>query len=111
MADALKRAAPQTVALMCSDQRHDDDVRSVMGQVARMIKASEQRGDSLDDPSVITRMAARINQREASVRAAIKAHHKDEAASMQLQYLLDETRAYRKYVRQAAAEEVLRTTM
>ncbi len=105
--DALQRCQPQTVALVCVTNT-TDDASAILQQTAQMMKTAEQRGDSLDDASVITRMAARINQREETVREAIGVLRSGIADSPRLRYLLDETRAYRKFAQEAAAEEVLR---
>jgi single-stranded-DNA-specific exonuclease len=108
LADVLNRAMPQTVVLMCSAAGENDDAAAVMAHMQRLIALSEQRGDSLADPAIITRIAAAINQRDATVRAAIEAHRASVAGSPRLRYLLDETRAYRRYACEAPAADVLR---
>jgi single-stranded-DNA-specific exonuclease len=108
LSDVLNRASPQTVVLMCSTAGENDDMAAVMAHMQRLITLSEQRGDSLADPAIITRIAAAINQRDATVRAAIEAHRAGAAGSPRLRYLLEETRAYRRYACEAPAADVLR---
>jgi single-stranded-DNA-specific exonuclease len=108
LSDMLNRASPQTVVLMCSTTGESDDVAAMMAQMQRLIALSEQRGDSLDDPAIVTRIAAAINQRDETVRAAIDAHRAGTADSPRLRYLLEETRAYRRYACEAPAADVLR---
>ncbi len=117
LAAALARVQPQTVALLTEPALPGDDrPAGVINRVAGMIKSSEQRGDALDDPSVVARMAARIGHTEAAVQACIARHRarqaRDEAAYAealsQLEYILDNTRGYRVYFQGAPAAAVLR---
>jgi single-stranded-DNA-specific exonuclease len=107
LGDALQRSQPQTVILVCVNGANDD-LPALLQHTAQMMKTAEQRGDSLDDANVVARMAARINQREATMREAITLIRAGKADSPRLRYLLDETRAYRRFTQEAAAEEVLR---
>ncbi|MCS7089053.1 MAG: single-stranded-DNA-specific exonuclease RecJ [Thermoflexales bacterium] len=107
-AEMLRRAEPQHVALLCTANETADEAQSVITQVLGMIKVAQRRGDALDDPDVIARMAARINQREDTVRAVIRWHLGEAKQREVLRYLLAETRAYRRYVCEAPAEDVLR---
>ena len=87
-----------------------------MPQLAGMIKTAEERCESLADPAVVARMAARIGQREATLRAAIEHYQRlraqdrpgAEKALRKLIYFLDETRSYRRYFQEVAAEAVLK---
>ncbi len=103
----VRRAEPQHVVLLCAEDNVDEP-QSVIAHVLGMIKVATRRGDALDDPEVIARMAARINQREDTVRAVIRWHQGEARQREVLRYLLAETRAYRRYVCEAPAEEVLR---
>jgi single-stranded-DNA-specific exonuclease len=108
LAHGLERAEPQTVVLMNRLPAASDSVDDVMRQVRAMIATSERRGDSLDDPEVIARMAARVNQRDETIRATIEAVRNGANDSPHLRYLLEETRAYRVYAADSAAAELLR---
>jgi len=119
LATALERAQPQIVVLLTAPTLPgQDDLQSVLQQVAGMIKVSERRGEGVDDPAVIARMAARIGQREDTLRAALDYHQATAAghaavasqAQQVLRYLLTETLAYRDYFQVAAADQVLRKT-
>jgi len=108
LADALERAKPQTVVLLAAPVAPDQDQPDpFLRQLIGMLKVAERRGESVDDPTIVARMAARVGQREATIRAGIQARdssaHRDRLA-----YLLDETRAYRRYFQTAAADEVMR---
>lgn len=112
---ALASAQPQTVVLLCHSDHAADNVEGFTGLMAQMLKLSQARGDALDDPTIIARMAARIGQRPESVREAIacwQINPGDGAvvASAHLRFLLDETRAYRRYFCEAGADAVLRTS-
>jgi single-stranded-DNA-specific exonuclease len=116
---ALARAAPQTVVLLTRPgPSQQDQPETVMPQLAGLIKTAEERGDSLADPAVVARMAARIGQREVTLRAGI-GHYQllraqdrpgAETALRKLIYFLDETRSYRRYFQEVAAEAVLRVS-
>ena len=108
LADGLLRAAPQTVVVLCRAQAGSDAIEIVLQQVRAMMATSARRGDALDDPEVIARMAARINQRESTVREAIALIRAGVDDSPRLRYLLEETHAYRAYAASAPAAEVLR---
>ena len=107
-ADGLLRAAPQTVVVLCRAQAGSDAIDIVLQQVRAMMATSARRGDVLDDPEVIARMAARINQRESTVREAIALIRAGVEDSPRLRYLLEETHAYRAYAASAPAAEVRR---
>jgi hypothetical protein len=117
LAAALRRVEPQAVVLLTPpNPPGGDKPDSVMQRVNGMIRTAQQRGDALDDPSVIARMAARIGQREATLRAALdyhrllKAQDKPgaERAWRKFVYFVEETRSYRRYFQRAAAEAILR---
>jgi uncharacterized protein YqeY len=72
-----------------------------------MISTATKRGDPLDDESVHVRMARRINQRPETIRAAIAAQRGDAAGVAALEWLLQETRAWRRFMAEAPAAEVL----
>jgi hypothetical protein len=117
LAAALERAQPQIVVLLTAPTLPgQDDPEEVLRQVAGMQRVAERRGDALDDADVLARMAARIGQRDESLRAALAALHTAEVgdaaallrAREQLNYWLAETRAYREYFQAAAAAAVLR---
>ena len=106
---ALKSAQPQTVVLLCSG-RHDSDTLEVFKQQMRaLLNMSRARSDSTSDAAVIARMAARIGQRDDTLLAALACVQGESfVASDQLNYQLQETRAYRHYFVQAPADAVLR---
>jgi single-stranded-DNA-specific exonuclease len=104
----LQQIRPGVVALLLTPKNSGDSAEAVTPQVLGMLKVSQKRGDSIDDPAVLARMAARINQRVAAVRAALGAQKGDITARATLDYVLEETRAYRKYMAEAPAAEVLR---
>ena len=119
LAEALKRVAPQTVVLLAGSPPADQDrVEVVLAAIAAMLKKSDTNGDSVDDPVVLNRMAARIGQRVETIRAGIvlQRHQDDAAGRMQaaardhLEYLLKETAAYRRYFATAPARSVLAIT-
>jgi len=112
---ALTNAQPQTVVLLCHSEHAADRAESFTGLMTQMLKLSQTRGDALDDPEVISRMAARIGQRPESVREAIACWRVDSGngtfvASAHLRHLLEETRAYRRYFCEASADAVLRVS-
>jgi hypothetical protein len=82
-----------------------------------MLKKGESKGDSPDDPAVQNRMAARIGQRAATIRAGITLLRQqgDPVGRLQtatrehLNYLLQETAAYRRFFATAPARSVLVT--
>ncbi len=116
LAEVLQRVAPQTVVLLAASL---DDVSDrpevVLGLIAAMLKKSESNGDSSDDPVVQNRMAARIGQRVATIRAGITllrqqgdpAGRLHIAARASFDFLLQETAAYRYYFATASARSVL----
>lgn len=105
----LQHIQPGVVALLVTaPDASGDTVDTITPQVLGMFKVSQKRGESIDDPVVLGRMAARINQRTAAVRAALDAHIGDLNARAALNFVLEETRAYRKYLAEAPAAEVLR---
>jgi single-stranded-DNA-specific exonuclease len=116
LATALDRALPQTVVLMTLPPGPEQDqAEAVLSQVMGMLKVSEQRGESPADPTVIARMAARIGQREVIVKAVLEQYEAQLAedwpaatrAAGKSVYFLEETRAYRRYFQEVAAETVL----
>lgn len=117
LSDVLKRAGPQTVVLLTPAAMPDFDRPPVfMQQLTGMIKAAEHRGESVDDANVIARMAARIGQREVTVRAGIECYRQMASAGKglgqcasftRLDYFLGETRGYRLYFQQVRAEALL----
>jgi single-stranded-DNA-specific exonuclease len=116
LAEALKRAAPQTVVLLTQPAvPEQDQPEVVMQQMAGMLKVSDQHGDSLQDGAIIARMAARIGQSEAIIRAGIDRYraakaHDDAAGSAawnKIVVILREIHGYRHFFQEAKAEEVL----
>jgi single-stranded-DNA-specific exonuclease len=103
----IERASPQTVVLLSSIDT-DDNVDSFIKQLLGMIKMSRERGDTLDDASVIERMATKVNQREETIKAGIDVWQNTPGAKDRLRTLLEETRSYRKFFQEAPADEVLR---
>ncbi len=118
LAQALERAAPQAVVLLTAPDAPDrDGAAAFLQQLAGMLKVSQRRGDAPDDPEVVARMAARVGQREDTIRAGLaclRPAQSDEdrmdadQARRRLAYWLEETRAYRRYFQAAQAEAVLR---
>ena len=115
----LRRTEPQAVVLLTAAMAAPSDgdrPEGVMQKVNGMIRTARQRGDALDDPQVIARMAARIGQREATLRAALEFHRLSaaqdkpgaEQARRKFIYFVQETRSYRSYFQHAAAEAILR---
>jgi hypothetical protein len=85
-----------------------DTSEALLGIARRLEQTAQQRGDALDDPHVLQRMARRVNQRSETLAAAFDFLHGQDDASKRLDYLLQETRGYRKFFREAPADEVLR---
>ncbi len=109
LAEALARAQPQVVALACRCADADDDPQHLLTAVAGMIKVAQRRGDDVNEATVIARMAARVNQRDETIRAAVRfLLQQDERQRELLRALLRETRAWRRFACQAPAEAVLR---
>ncbi len=107
---ALTVLRPGTVVLLTTTPPPaggEDAPAFVREQVLRMMKAAQGRGDSLEDDAVIARMARRINQRPATVRAAVRTWQGDAAAAATLEWLLQETQAWRRYMAEAPAAAVL----
>jgi single-stranded-DNA-specific exonuclease len=114
---ALERAAPHVVVLLTPPEAPNyDRPEIVMQQVAALLKTAQQRGDALDDPDVVARMAARIGQRAMTLRAGLEYQRlyalPDRAGAdkawRKFVYFVEETRSYRRFFQQAAAEAVLR---
>lgn len=101
----LAAVAPQRVLLaMGPPDPRLDSPDHVVRQTRGLLETARLRGDSVDDARVLARMALRINQRIDTVRAAIDvALARDPAAGERLAYLLEETRAFRRFLRQAPA--------
>ena len=79
-------------------------VRAIKG----MVKVAEKRGDHLEDTAVIERMAWRVRHRHATIVAGIaEILGGQKTASAALNFLLEETRAYRHYFYTAPATAVL----
>lgn len=96
----LSACAPHTIVRMSG---HDNDDRmSITQSVRNMLNTAQERGDDPNDPSVGTRMAARINQRAALVRAIIAEIRGEPAASERVRFLLEETRGFRKLLRETS---------
>lgn len=119
LAAALRRAAPHVVVLLTpAEVPSPDRPESIMQQVAALIKTAQQRGDALDDPAIVSRMASRIGQREATLRAGLEYQRfciaEDKAGAekawRKFAYFVEETRSYRRFFQQAAAEAVLRAS-
>jgi single-stranded-DNA-specific exonuclease len=121
LAAALGRVAPHVVALLtpAGQAFGQDRPEDVMQQVVALAKTAQQRGDALDDPAIVARMAARIGQREVTLRAGLEYQRlcaaQDKPAAektwRKFVYLVEETRSYRRYFQQAAAGAVLRTSV
>ena len=114
---ALERAKPHVVVLLTPPEVPNyDRPEIVMQQVAALLKTAQQRGDALDDPDVVARMAARIGQRAMTLRAGLEYQRlcalPDKAGAdkawRKFVYFVEETRSYRRFFQQAAAEAVLR---
>jgi single-stranded-DNA-specific exonuclease len=100
LAELLAMCEPATIVRMTGEDR--DDLSNIVQQVHDMLSTAAQRGDSPDDPAIQRRMASRINQRTALVRA-ILAHSRSEPSALErMRYLLDETRGYRTFLRNTA---------
>ena len=104
---ALGAIRPGAVVLLNIVPGNEDAPAVVQDLVRRMIGTATKRGDVLDDDSVRARMARRINQRPATIRAAIAAHRGDAAGVAALEWLLQETNAWRTFMAEAPASEVL----
>jgi len=104
---ALDAIRPGTVVLLNAPPGNADSPAAVQDLVRRMISTATKRGDPLDDESVHVRMARRINQRPETIRAAIAAQRGDAAGVAALEWLLQETRAWRRFMAEAPAAEVL----
>lgn len=104
---ALDVIQPTTVVLLNAPTSGGDATAAVQDQVRRMISTAVKRGDALDDEDVHLRMARRINQRPATIRAAIAAWRGDASADAPLEWLLNETREWRRFMAEAPASEVL----
>jgi single-stranded-DNA-specific exonuclease len=104
---ALAAIQPTTVVLLNEPTSNADAAAFVQDQVRRMISTAAKRGDALDDEAVQLRMARRINQRPATIRAALAAWRGDPDALAQLDYLLNETCAWRRFMAEAPAAQVL----
>ncbi|HQW34980.1 MAG TPA: single-stranded-DNA-specific exonuclease RecJ [Thermoflexales bacterium] len=98
----LDVAQPQEVVLLTALGESSETPEAVAKQIAAMKNTAQKRGDALDDPQVIERMAARVGQRVETVRAGLSGQ------SDQLRYWLEETRAYRGYFQVAGALEVVK---
>lgn len=106
--ELLAEAQPGTVVLLSAPVAATaDSLDQVYAQILGMLKTAQQRGDAHDDAAVLARMARRINQRPETVRAAIAVQRGESGARARLSYLLEETRAYRRYFQTASADAVL----
>lgn len=107
VAQALQQTDPQTVVLVFATDE-EDQPSTVVEHVLGMLKVALRRGDDLDDDRVIARMAARVNQRQDTIRACIRWYRGETSQQEVIRHLLVETRAYRRYAREAPAEDLLR---
>ena len=106
--ELLDETQPGIVALLSAPASATaDSLNQVYSQVLGMLKMAQQRGDALDDVAVLARMARRINQRPETVSTAIAVQRNEPGARERLRYLLEETRAYRRYFQTATADAVL----
>jgi hypothetical protein len=104
----LATAQPQLVVLpplpVVSESR-----QRMLDQARALLRAAEQRGDDINEQTVLERMAARIKQRPATVRAAFGVITGEPGAELTLDYLLAETAGYRALFRDKPAESLLRS--
>jgi single-stranded-DNA-specific exonuclease len=111
LALALKRAVPQTVVLLTAMGAPDgDQVAVFMRQLAGLLAHAQRQAESPDDAAVVARMAARAGHRVATIQAGVACLRNpgDAKAGKLLSYLLDETRAYRRFFHESRAEAALR---
>jgi single-stranded-DNA-specific exonuclease len=97
LAALLATCAPTTIVRMPGVDQ--DELEHIEQQVRQLLETASKLGDSPDNPEIARRMASRINQRTAMVRAMIAHSRGEPSAHTRLRYLLDETRGYRAYLR------------
>lgn len=105
----LAQTTPQVIALFAQQGTNDQDQHDVLVRAIKgMVKVAEKRGDHLEDTTVIERMAWRVRHRPATIVAGIAEILGDQKTpSATLNFLLEETRAYRHYFYTAPATAVL----
>ncbi|MEO6063678.1 MAG: DHHA1 domain-containing protein, partial [Thermoflexales bacterium] len=104
----VQAVAPQRVVLLTAPpDPHTDAPDTLVRQAQGFLKTARLRGDDIDDPALVARMAKRINQRVDTVKAAIDvALDRDPAARGRLAYALEETFAFRRYFQAVPAAEL-----
>jgi single-stranded-DNA-specific exonuclease len=105
LVDAVK---PQRVVLLTAPtDAQADALETLVRQAQGFLKTARLRGDDIDDPVLLARMAKRINQRVDTVKAAIDvALDRDPAARGRIAYLLAETVGFRRLFQTAPAAEL-----
>jgi single-stranded-DNA-specific exonuclease len=104
----IQAVAPQRIVLLTAPPDAQADAPDTLVRQAQgFLKTARLRGDDIDDPALLARMARRINQRVDTVKAAIDvALHRDPAAPEKLAYALEETLAFRRYFQAVPAAEL-----
>ena len=104
----VQAVAPQRVVLLTAPpDAQADALETLVRQAQGFLKTARLRGDDIDDPALLARMAKRINQRVDTVKAAIDvALDRDPAARERLAYALEETSAFRRYFHDVPAAEL-----
>ncbi len=104
----IQAVAPQRVVLLTAPPDAQADApETLVRQAQGFLKTARLRGDDIDDPALLARMAKRINQRVNTVKAAIDvALDRDPAARGRLAYALEETFAFRRYFHAVPAADL-----
>lgn len=104
----VQAVAPQRVVLLTAlPDAQVDALETLVRQAQGFLKTARLRGDDIDEPALLARMARRINQRIDTVKAAIDlALDRDPAARERLAYALEETLAFRRYFHVVPAAEL-----
>ena len=104
----VQAVAPQRVVLLTAPpDAQADALETLVRQAQGFLKTARLRGDNIDDPALLARMAKRINQRVDTVKAEIDvALDRDPAARERLAYALEETSAFRRYFHVVPAAEL-----
>ena len=99
---------PQRVVLLTAPpDAQTDALETLVRQAQGFLKTARLRGDDIDDPVLLARMAKRINQRVDTIKAAIDvALDRDPDARARLAYALEETSAFRRYFQAVPAAEL-----
>ncbi len=99
---------PQRVVLLTAPpDAQTDALETLVRQAQGFLKTARLRGDDIDDPVLLARMARRINQRVDTIKAAIDvALDRDPDARGRLAYALEETLAFRRYFQTVPAAEL-----